>query len=539
MTTQRYRPCCADPLAGVALLGEWFSAVTNQAGRFWVDAAEADKPILQITQTMLPPLALQALVGYDAGSSAVAVVYSKVAGVSTIFLNTVNVAAIIGMAGGVIGVYVKGDELGPQPMLLVGCGLYGAGAVCMAWAHSLPFMFIARALMGAGTGVISVTVPWYMVDVAPASLRGSLAGLHQAFFAAGLIGGASAAALTVAVIDFHPALPYVPLKAIYSTGVIPAGSLLLAVRSLPQSFRWMMVRARIEGATDRNLWYQGFLEAQRSLVAARGIALSPSELTNEVNVVDGGVEKVLSRISEYSKVEPTGLREVTYDQLLQVPGITTALSTSAGLVVLKNLCGHSALFGLYVAQSSSITQVAGAIVLVASVKALASLGMVPFLDTRDESRGRLLFDSTVVLSASLAAAGIGLDYHIPALATAGVVLNTTAYQASYGPLRYLYPAEVFPAVVRHKGIAVMEGLDYCSGFATAILFQSVAASGGLVLAATATSIGTFGTLLTLRPYMVETSWKNLETIEDELATESSKAGPSGLRAPPGGWFQGS
>ena len=30
--------------------------------------------------------------------------------------------------------------------------------------------------------------------------------------------------------------------------------------------------------------YQGFLEAQRSLVAARGIALSPSELTNEVKL---------------------------------------------------------------------------------------------------------------------------------------------------------------------------------------------------------------------------------------------------------------
>ena len=30
---------------------------------------------------------------------------------------------------------------------------------------------------------------------------------------------------------------------------------------------------------------------------------------DQVNVVDGGVEKVLSRISEYSKVEPTGLRE--------------------------------------------------------------------------------------------------------------------------------------------------------------------------------------------------------------------------------------
>ena len=25
-------------------------------------------------------------------------------------------------------------------------------------------------------------------------------------------------------------------------------------------------------------------------------------------------------------------------------------------------------------------------------------------------------------------------------------------------------AKVFPAVVRHKGIAVMEGLDYCSGY---------------------------------------------------------------------------
>merc|ERR1719359_1322404 len=121
---------------------------------------------------VLPPLAMQSIVGYDTGASAVAILYAKVAGVSHWSVDALCAVTLLGSAGGVAWVYRKADAYGPGEFLLHGAGLYCAGAVAVTWAHNLPLMLLSRAAMGAGVGIISVCVPYYLFEVAPADVRG-------------------------------------------------------------------------------------------------------------------------------------------------------------------------------------------------------------------------------------------------------------------------------------------------------------------------------------------------------------------------------
>ena len=76
--------------------------------------------------------------------------------------------------------YWKAEDFGPGEFLLHGAGLYGAGALVMTWSHGLPLMLLSRAAMGAGIAIISIAVPWYMVEVRARTGRGGCCGCRGA-----------------------------------------------------------------------------------------------------------------------------------------------------------------------------------------------------------------------------------------------------------------------------------------------------------------------------------------------------------------------
>jgi len=507
--------CCADPGKSVAAAYEWVCGLGAGALSFWT---RPDSPLAEIAHTVLPPLAMQGLVGYDTSASAVALITAKTVGISHWSLDALCGAQLLGSVGGIVWVYWKAEDFGPGEFLLHGAGLYGAGALVMTWSHGLPLMLLSRAAMGAGIAIISIAVPWYMVEVAPATVRGSLAALHQTMFGLGLCGGAAGAALTYAIMGVDPNLPLAPLKAMYASALAPTAVAFLAMRTLPESHRWILMTGRCGvGQPHSNMPYNHslLLDAQRSLVKTRGAFCSPTDIAKEVQSADTAIEKGLARLQRVTGRTAKELGAVRLEEFLAVPGVFTAFSTSAGVVLLKNLCGHAALFGIFVSQAPTVPGLAQAVAVVGLVKVASSLLVVPFLDTTP--RARLMFHGTVALSTSFLAAGLGLDLGLAPLVTAGTVLNTLAFSVSLGPQRYLYPAEVLPLPFRAKGLAVLEGMDYLGGWCSVFLLENLAMGGGVAVASVFASACTIGLLVALRPSMPDTSHKALEDIEEEIA----------------------
>ena len=98
--------CCADPGKSVAAAYEWVCGLGAGAVSFWT---RPDSPLAEIAHTVLPPLAMQGLVGYDTSASAVALITAKTVGISHWSLDALCGAQLLGSVGGIVWVYWKAD----------------------------------------------------------------------------------------------------------------------------------------------------------------------------------------------------------------------------------------------------------------------------------------------------------------------------------------------------------------------------------------------------------------------------------------------
>ena len=68
---------------------------------------------------------------------------------------------------------------------MIGCAVLIIGGIISASAYALPMLGAGRGVAGIGSGILSVVVPIYQSEVAPAESRGALMGLTGIMYALG------------------------------------------------------------------------------------------------------------------------------------------------------------------------------------------------------------------------------------------------------------------------------------------------------------------------------------------------------------------
>ncbi|NNM61827.1 MAG: sugar porter family MFS transporter [Steroidobacteraceae bacterium] len=141
--------------------------------------------------------------------------------------------------GTVIGALTGGyptDRFGRRATLLMIGVLYLLGALGSSLATNVGTFIVARVIGGLGIGISTVAAPLYIAEIAPAGLRGRLAGMFQFNIVFGILIAFLSNALLARVGENA-------WRWMLGVAAVPSLVYTLLCLTLPESPRWLMVRA--------------------------------------------------------------------------------------------------------------------------------------------------------------------------------------------------------------------------------------------------------------------------------------------------------
>ncbi|HEX7323792.1 MAG TPA: sugar porter family MFS transporter [Rhodanobacteraceae bacterium] len=424
------------------------------------------------------------LSGYDTGNIGGALLFVKQdMHLSALGEGWIVSSLIIGAIVGSVGGGRLADRVGRRPTIVVMAYLFLVGCLGEAISPSLGSLAAFRVIVGLSVGCASVVVPIYIAELAPAEARGSLTSLFQLMIVIGtLLGYGVDAALGHAE----------AWRWMFALGAIPAIALLLALRVVPETPRWLYRRGRADAA-------------RRVLVQLRGA---------------GDVEPELDRMRSLAAARPPTRRSWS---ALRSSQNRRALVIGIGLAIFTQITGINTI--IYYAPTILTTIGLGtsvALILNVGLGAWAIVAMLfeIFLIDRVGRKPLLLFGSAA-LCLSMLVAGLSRVIGGLGLMTAGIIavlcflVFETGFQVGWGAIPSIVASEVFSGDARGLGFGICNGVNWSINFIVSLTFPLLFVGGA------GTPFFVYGLMALFAcafiVYLVpETNGKNLEDMEATL-----------------------
>lgn len=427
------------------------------------------------------------LFGYDLGIVATALLFiTPHFGLSGFQKGEVTSSLLVGAMGGALVCGPVTDRLGRKRTMLLASVIFFVGAIGTALSGFVGIL-VFRCLMGVAVGAISVTVPVYLCEIAPARARGTLSGLFQLAISSGIL---------VAYLVGLALKGGGHWRLMFGLAAVPAVLLFIGTLFQPESPRWLVKKGREDEA-------RGVLSSSRS----------PAELDAEI-----------ADIKRIDRIARASLSDIFADKRLY-----KLLLIGSGLALLQQICGINTI--IYYAPTILTTigyGTSAAIIANAGLGGLTvavTLVMILFVVDRIGRRTPLILGA-IGMAASMALLAIlfyagnlsggGATGWLAIVALAGF---KTSYSLSWGGLVWIMLGEMFPLRARGPAMGVATFVNWTGNFLVGLLFPTLLGAG------TGTVFVLFGSLCLLaclfaKLFIPETKGRSLEQLEEHLgATE--------------------
>ncbi|PWD99820.1 MFS transporter [Marinilabilia rubra] len=396
------------------------------------------------------------------------------------------VSAIV--IGCMIGAFSAGsisEKIGRKNVLIGTAVLFSISAVWSALASSMGGLVAARIIGGVGVGAVSVMVPTYISEIAPARVRGTLGTFNQLGIVIGI--------LLAYVFDYSMLDVEHGWRWMLASPLFIAVPFLIAMQvKFPESPRWLVLK----GFKD---------EALHVLTRVAG----PQNARKEYDSIVKGIEEDRKKSD----------KDVKFSHLFKGK-VGKVVFLGIMLAAFQQITGINAIIA-YAPTIFNETGVGGDMALLQSVM----VGIVNFLFTLvavwliDKlGRKKLLLIGTAGMTVSL-------GYLVFAFLTGradslGVLISILGYiaffAASLAPVMWVVTSEIYPNKIRGVAMSVSTAVSWVCTFIVVQFFPWMLNSLGGAVAFGFFLFFTVWAFFYILAKIPETKGKSLEEIEEEL-----------------------
>ncbi|KAI8378022.1 general substrate transporter [Radiomyces spectabilis] len=377
-------------------------------------------------------------------------------------LNALEKGTITGLllAGCFVGSLLaapSAEMLSRKRTILLGCLVFILGAALQCGANGYAMMVTGRAVAGLGIGALSMIVPLYQSELAPKNIRGRLISLQQLMITAGLMVAFWVGAGTERIAsDLSWRLPL-------GIQIIPAVILCLGVLFLPFSPRWLVSKGRHEEALDVLAKLHAHGNKEDAYVVSeyndicQQVELERSvAVTSYLDLFKGTVRRrlVLGILVQVFQ-QFTGINSIMYYaptifKQAGIPENSATLIASGVQGVLNMLATIPAV--LYLDRlGRRLTMITGALWMAVAMLlcgiVMAATGHVSY----NSDSGANEIDMSGNKSASY-------------FSIVMIYFFVAGFAYSWGPVGWVYPAEIYPLNIRAKGTSITTAANWLMNF---------------------------------------------------------------------------
>ena len=489
------------------------------------------------------------LFGYTLGFTSPGLMPMEISADAAVFDASITASGIVSSSASTFGALVNIGAMAGAVLAVPisdGTGRRGAIAACaIVWAISwfwlgatreLWQVLTARFLTGVGVGIASGSVPVYIAEVAPASIRGTLGALNQLGVVVGIL--------------FVYALGYVRQHEQRSTVRCEASDEMISDDRCDRiaSTGWTCVAASSVNAEDDAERFcvgsmAGWVELAWTASATACLLLlgaltllpeTPPFLTSKGRVSEarrvadllgaGGASAPPPTSAEAPSTAPRGSEGGGACGALRAPELRAPLCVACGLMLTQQLSGINAVIfyssDILLRAGIGDANLGGLFIMAIQV---GVTGLCSVLVDRAGRRPLLLASLGGMTLAATALAVFFANPHAPSwLALAALVAYIVSFSLGLGALPWLIMGEIFPGDVRAAASSLATMINWSCSFLVTLSFSAAASAlGPAAVFVIFAAICTAGSIFIML-YLPETKGVPLDEVQTLFAGEKGK-----------------
>ena len=401
---------------------------------------------------------------------------------SGLVVSVVLIAAIVGalIAGQIC------DRLGRREIIVATSATFALGAFGSGLAPSVEWLIVSRAVVGVAVGAVSVSVPLYIAEMAPARSRGALVSCNQLAITCGILLSYIAAALLGGLQDGW--------RHMFMTGSLLAVLLGIASVVLVELPRWLV-------------WQDDEDDARRVM---QELGAKPAEVDREINLIRRALVtepkgSFVASLSDF--VGPQMITGVGLFLFQQFVGINAVIYFAPTILTNTGFdTGSAALVATVVIGALNV------VMTILSIRLLDQLGRKPLLSIGFAG----MAVSLLAVSFIFLVTGHGTTQRWLVLL---VLMSFIAFFAvSSGPIAWLMISEIYPTTLRGRAMSIPSSAHWLFNMVVSFVFLPLVEHLG-----DAPTYGLFALFamagwLFCRYLVPETKGRSLEEIQEQYAT---------------------
>lgn len=361
------------------------------------------------------------------------------------------------------------DLIGRRQVLLLSGFTFAIGALLMGVASNLPVMLMARVIAGVGVGLCSHTMPCYVSECCPASIRGTMLTICNVMI---VVGQTCAAAFATIMFSIEAPGGW---RWILGVGAFPAVLMCFGLTYLPESPRWLLSKGRSAEALASLQALRAGFEESRIMEEHKAMADGMTEELNNAPATPAGESMLTTSRKRFWNdlgVRRALLLGCLLQALNQLVGINTIMYYGASVLAMASGPGNS-MENCF--SKNNKTSVALNILL-ATGQALGV--MTSWILIEHVGRRLLILTSLVGTVVGLigTAMAFGASNVNQGLVIVFVLLYVWMFGTGMASVPWIFNAEVYPMHVRAQCLSITTSVNWFFNFLVSETFLTMASA---------------------------------------------------------------